>query len=94
MNFENVEIFRGTMSEFPATHGRFDYVTTRALGRQDELLAWARGVLQPSGRVVLWLGGEDLDKIREKPGWKWSEEIPIPLSARRYTLVGGMEPTE
>jgi len=41
-----------------------------------------------AGRVILWIGGRDLDEARKSGQWDWQEPIPVPQSLRRYLLVG------
>ena len=45
-------------------------ITARALGRHEALLGWAAGALAPGGRVLLWLGREELKRVRGLPGWR------------------------
>ncbi len=57
--FENLEVPDGVAA-----------ITARALGRHDALLDWARGVLGPGGRVLLWVGRAELDRLRRAGGWR------------------------
>jgi len=57
--FENLEVPDGAAA-----------VTARALGRHDALLDWAGGVLGPGGRVLLWVGRAELDRLRRAGGWR------------------------
>jgi 16S rRNA (guanine527-N7)-methyltransferase len=65
-----------------------DVVCARALGEFPEFLAWAANPAVACGRVMLWIGGRDLDAVRKEPGWDWEEPVPIPHSLRRYLLMG------
>lgn len=68
-----------------------DFVCTRALGEFGSFLSWA-GSLQIAAReAVLWVGGRDLNEIRELKGWEWREPIPIPQSLQRFLLIGGKQ---
>ena len=60
-----IHIFRGRMEEFGGDGDSkpvepFDFVTTRAFGQFEELLAWSGAHLANSGKIVLWLGEEDV----------------------------------
>jgi hypothetical protein len=45
-----------------------------------------------ASRVILWVGGRDLDEIRKSDLWDWQEPIAVPQSLRRYLLVGQKKP--
>lgn len=64
-----------------------DYACSRALGEFGPFLKWASEGLSAS-RVVLWIGGRDLDEARKSDHWEWQEPIPVPQSLRRFLLVG------
>jgi 16S rRNA (guanine527-N7)-methyltransferase len=88
-----VRVWQGRMETFEAVESsRFDYVTARAVGDFVGILAFARTNLALGGRVVLWVGEEDAQKIPMDyaSGWKWSEPVRIPQSERRYLLSGDM----
>ncbi|HKV26111.1 MAG TPA: 16S rRNA (guanine(527)-N(7))-methyltransferase RsmG [Candidatus Acidoferrum sp.] len=65
-----------------------DFVCSRALGEFDSFLAWAASDHIAIKRVILWLGGRDLDQARRASSWDWAEPIAVPNSLRRYLLVG------
>jgi len=88
LDFIDVEIFRGTMADFGNARGQFDYVTARALGRHRDVLAFAMGLLRPGGKIVLWVGMQDVGEIRRDLSWSWRDPISIPLSEQRCLLVG------
>jgi 16S rRNA (guanine527-N7)-methyltransferase len=69
-----------------------DYVCSRALGEFGAFLDWAASGELSAERVVLWIGGRDLDEVRKSPHWEWQEPIAIPQSLRRYLLVGSKKP--
>jgi 16S rRNA (guanine527-N7)-methyltransferase len=89
LHLDHCDVFRGRMESYPADNdGRFDFVAARALGQHKEILKWARTKLNPSGKVLLWLGEEDAAEISQAGGWKWSNPILIPGSVRRVLLAG------
>ncbi|HXY01689.1 MAG TPA: 16S rRNA (guanine(527)-N(7))-methyltransferase RsmG [Candidatus Limnocylindrales bacterium] len=65
-----------------------DYVCSRALGEFGPFLDWAASEPLSARRVVLWIGGRDLDEVRKSPHWEWLEPIAVPQSLRRFLLVG------
>lgn len=65
-----------------------DFVCCRAVGEFEPLLNWAHSAQIAVPQIVLWVGGRDLEQVKEIAGWKWSEPISIPHSLRRFVLVG------
>jgi 16S rRNA (guanine527-N7)-methyltransferase len=88
LSLPNVEVLRNRMEDIPSDIPPFDFITARALGRHDELLSWSKLHLSESGKVVLWIGGDDAAEISKKPDWQWHNRTLIPGSERRYLLFG------
>jgi 16S rRNA (guanine527-N7)-methyltransferase len=65
-----------------------DYACSRAVGEFGPFLNWAAGEQLSARRILLWIGGRDLDEVRKSALWNWEEPIPVPQSLRRYILVG------
>lgn len=65
-----------------------DYVCSRALGNFEEFLKWAASEQLSARRIVLWIGGRDLEEARKSLAWEWGAPIPVPQSLQRYLLVG------
>jgi len=65
-----------------------DYVCCRALGEFGAFLGWAACDRLEAQRVLLWIGGRDLQEVLRSPNWEWGEAIPVPKSLQRYVLVG------
>jgi 16S rRNA (guanine527-N7)-methyltransferase len=65
-----------------------DYVCSRALGEFESFLNWAGSDRVAAGRVVLRVGGRDVEEVRKSTLWEWQEPIAIPNSLRRFLLVG------
>ena len=83
-----VEIMRRPYEECPIAPKSLDFVCSRALGNYRQLLRWARNVLVPGGRAVLWLGTDDSVIVGNTKGWCWDIPKPIPESQRRVILSG------
>jgi 16S rRNA (guanine527-N7)-methyltransferase len=65
-----------------------NYVCSRALGEFGSFLKWAAAPNVAAEKVVLWIGGRDLEETSKSTGWEWSEPIAVPQSLRRSLLVG------
>ena len=88
INQPNVEVLRERMEDVSSDLPPFDFITARALGQLDKFLSWSRIHLTESGKVVLWLGGDDVEAVSKKTDWHWHGRTLIPGSERRYILVG------
>lgn len=85
---ENVDIARSTYENLAPAPESFDFICSRALGGYRQLLQWSRHALNPSGRLVLWLGVDDSTSISRFEDWRWQLPINIPESKRRVLLIG------
>lgn len=92
LNLENVRVLRGTIDERGEFERCFDTITARALGGYDDLQKWARRALSPAGKIALWLGEKDAEKLSASHGWKWDAPRPIPGSKQRVILTGFADP--
>lgn len=88
LGLSDVEINRSRHEDYRPGGAPFDFVCSRALGGHRGLLRWARSVLTPDGRVVLWLGEDDSVLVGRTPGWSWDLPIRIPESRKRVIQVG------
>jgi 16S rRNA (guanine527-N7)-methyltransferase len=88
LELKNVQVARSRMEDLHQPPGSLEFVTARALGQFDKLLSWASGSLAKSGRLILWLGEDDVKSVSARTGWIWSAPILIPNSIRRFLLIG------
>lgn len=65
-----------------------DYVTSRAVRPDKQMLAFCRRTLGPAGRVIFWLSAEDASRLSKTAGWHWQKPISVPLSKNRVLLCG------
>jgi 16S rRNA (guanine527-N7)-methyltransferase len=65
-----------------------DMVCSRALGDFANFLEWAASPRVAAKQALLWLGGRDLDEVRTRPSWIWSEPLAVPKSLQRFLLLG------
>ena len=83
----NTDIVRCPYEEFTMPE-RLDFICARALGNYRHMLHWARSVIKPTGRVILWLGVDDSIAIGRVKDWRWELPVNIPESRRRIILIG------
>lgn len=65
-----------------------DFLCARALGEFNPFLKWAASDAVAAGKVVLWVGGRDMEALQKRPEWNWKKPILVPHSKQRYLLVG------
>jgi len=92
LGFIDVDIRRQRYAEFEATGAVFDFVCARALGDYPGFMPWARRMIRPEGRVVLWLGTEESIRLGRRKEFIWDAPVAIPESRRRVILVGRVRP--
>ena len=88
VDLPNVSVLRSRMEETESDGRKFNFVTARALGGFVQLLAWSSLSLAESGKLILWLGGDDARKIACESAWSWGTPIQIPGSRDRFLLAG------
>ena len=94
LGLNNVTAFRGRTSDLQSSDDRFEIVTARAVGQFGDLIGWAKAKLNPSGKLLLWTGSQDADKIAGDTRFKWSSPERIPRTDRRFILVGTPQQAE
>jgi 16S rRNA (guanine527-N7)-methyltransferase len=71
LGLSEVEVIALRFDEIRSETGFVNLVTSRAVGGFPKLLQWSRRSLSLRGHVALWVGGEDITKISNTPGWTW-----------------------
>ena len=88
LGLANARVLISRYEELGEELAPLDFVCSRAVGEFGPFLEWAASDRVSAGRVILWIGGRDLDEARKSVQWDWQEPIPVPQSLRRYLLVG------
>jgi 16S rRNA (guanine527-N7)-methyltransferase len=88
LDLAGATVLIGRYEEMGEEIAPLDYVCSRALGEFGPFLEWAASDRIAAGKIVLWIGGRDLDEARRNSTWEWQEPIVVPHSLRRYLLVG------
>jgi 16S rRNA (guanine527-N7)-methyltransferase len=84
----NISVLVSRYEELSEELAPLDVVCSRAVGEFGAFLKWAGSERIAAGQVVLWIGGRDLDEVRQNSGWEWREPIAVPRSLQRLLLVG------
>lgn len=88
LGLANARVLISRYEELGEELAPLDFVCSRAVGEFGAFLDWAASDRVSAGRVILWIGGRDLDEARKSVEWDWQEPIPVPQSLRRYLLAG------
>ena len=88
LEMDNARVLISRYEELSEELAPLDYVCSRALGDFEGFLKWAGSEQLSARRIVLWIGGRDLEEARKSITWAWTEPIPVPQSLQRYLLVG------
>jgi 16S rRNA (guanine527-N7)-methyltransferase len=88
LDLPNAKVLISRYEELGEELAPLDYVCARAVGDYGPFLKWAASAQLSASRLLLWVGGRDLDEMRKSTDWEWQEPISVPESLRRYILVG------
>ncbi len=94
LELKNARVLINRYEELGEELAPLDYVCSRAVGDFGPFLEWAGSDRVSAGKVILWIGGRDLDEVRKANQWEWQEPIAVPQSLRRYLLVGSKKGAE
>jgi 16S rRNA (guanine527-N7)-methyltransferase len=88
LGLTDTKVLVGRYEEMVETLAPLDYVCSRALGEFEAFLDWSSSEDLGVKKVILWVGGRDLDQIQKIKQWEWNEPVAVPHSLRRFILVG------
>lgn len=88
LGLANARVLISRYEELAEELAPLDFVCSRAVGEFGPFLEWAASDRVSADRLLLWIGGRDLDEARKSKQWEWQEPISVPQSLRRYLLVG------
>jgi 16S rRNA (guanine527-N7)-methyltransferase len=91
LDLSNITVLRSRMEDVKGVEP-FNFICARAVGKYANVARWSRGKLSPKGRLVLFLGKDDVQTVREMSHWNWESPIGIPNSSRRFVLSGSVAP--
>lgn len=84
----NAKVLISRYEELGEELAPLDYVCSRAVGDFGPFLKWAASEQLSARRLLLWIGGRDLDEVKKSLDWEWEEPLLVPQSLRRYILAG------
>jgi 16S rRNA (guanine527-N7)-methyltransferase len=93
LGLANARVLISRYEELGEELAPLDFVCSRAVGDFGPFLEWAASERLSASRVVLWIGGRDLNEAQKSKRWEWQEPISVPQSLRRYLLVGSKRAT-
>jgi 16S rRNA (guanine527-N7)-methyltransferase len=88
LGLKNARVLISRYEELSEDLAPLDYVCSRAVGEFGPFLEWAASEGVAAEKVILWIGGRDLQETQKSRAWEWKEPIAVPQSLRRYLLVG------
>jgi len=88
LELTNARVLISRYEELGEELAPLDFVCSRALGEFGPFLKWAGSEQLSARRLLLWIGGRDLDEVRKARNWEWQVPILVPNSLRRYILQG------
>jgi 16S rRNA (guanine527-N7)-methyltransferase len=90
---DHVTVIAERFEDWRPEAGSLDFIASRALGHYPFLMRWAEEALSSSGKLILWVGDDEGNRLQTKPGWRWNVPERIPLSRNRQLLLGALERT-
>jgi 16S rRNA (guanine527-N7)-methyltransferase len=87
LHFSSVDVLPVPFEASKIAPSKLAFVTSRALGKINDLLSWSRRTLSSDGRVILWLGADDAERAMQMPDWHWVQST-VPGTERRKIIAG------
>jgi 16S rRNA (guanine527-N7)-methyltransferase len=94
LSLANVRAVRGRTGDLQFSDEDFEVVTARAVGEFDDLLGWAKARITPGGKLILWVGDQDMKHIATDKRFEWISPVRIPHTDRRFVLSGTSQDTK
>lgn len=88
LGLSGVLIHSARMEEMLDEDLKVDFITARAVAVENFFMEWSAAHLKSAGKVALWLGREDSERISRSTSQEWRAPIKIPGTDRRVILVG------
>ena len=88
LNFDKSRVVVERFESVSGAEKIADVIVARALGRHADLLKWATIALRPGGKIILWIGKNDADRLQVTRGWHWDSPAAVPNSDERVILSG------
>jgi 16S rRNA (guanine527-N7)-methyltransferase len=88
LSLANVSAIRGRTGDLQFSNQEFEAVTARAVGQFDDLLGWAKARITLGGKLILWIGDDDMKQILSDKRFEWSSPERVPHTDRRFVLSG------
>lgn len=88
LGLANARVLISRYEELGEELAPLDYVCSRAVGDFGPFLKWAASEQLSASRLLLWIGGRDVDEVKKSADWAWEEPVLVPQSLRRYILAG------
>jgi 16S rRNA (guanine527-N7)-methyltransferase len=88
LGLSGVDVMASRFEDAQIRSRPLQFMTSRALGGDREILGWAKDKLGESGNVILWLGEDRLRSLMDEHAWRWSEPLLIPNSRKRFIISG------
>lgn len=88
LGLRRVRVMRDRMENVNLRSSAPDFVTARAVGSYDDLLVWASENLVHGGKVAIWVGSAELERVSGSRKFIWQDPAQIPGSEARFILSG------
>ena len=87
LSLQDVHVERASWQTVDVAEHSVNAITSRALGGYAELAGWAARLLAPGGKLILWVGAQEAERLSGLSGWTW-EHLEVPHSRERVILKG------